>query len=275
MSRSEASSLTALVVDDEKLAREGLAMRLEAFGSVDILKQCENGRSALRAIAECEPDVVFLDIQMPGISGFDLVSQMQGDAMPMVVFVTAFDAFAVDAFQVHAVDYLLKPVEQERLEAAVNRCFERRTGQAAAADKQKLLEMVVSLSGKSEDAIRDVLLTDDIPENQIDRLAIKDGASTSFVPIRDIDWIDAAGDYMCVHVGNRTHIMRTTMKRLESRLDASVFQRVHRSTIVNLERVEKVSSHMNGEYYLTLIGGSTLKMSRSYKNKIKHFFPES
>ena len=275
MSRSESSSLTALVVDDEKLAREGLAMRLEALGSVDILEQCENGRAALRAIAEYEPDVVFLDIQMPGISGFDLVSQMQGGAMPRVVFVTAFDAFAVDAFQVHAVDYLLKPVEQERLEAAVNRCFERRTGQAAAADKQKLLEMVVSLSGKSEDAIRDVLLTDDIPENQIDRLAIKDGASTSFVPIRDIDWIDAAGDYMCVHVGNRTHIMRTTMKELESRLAASVFQRVHRSTIVNLERVEKVSSHMNGEYYLTLIGGSTLKMSRSYKNKIKHFFPES
>ena len=275
MSRSEISSLTALVVDDEKLAREGLAMRLEALGSVDILEQCENGRAALRAIAECEPDVVFLDIQMPGITGFDLVSQMQGDAMPMVVFVTAFDAFAVDAFQVHAVDYLLKPVEQERLEAAVNRCFERRAGQAAAMDKQKLLEMVVSLSGKSEDAIRDVLLTDDLPENQIDRLAIKDGASTSFVPIRDIDWIDAAGDYMCVHVGNRTHIMRTTMKELESRLDASVFQRVHRSTIVNLERVEKVSSHTNGEYYLTLIGGSTLKMSRSYKNKVKHFFPES
>ena len=275
MSRSETSSLTALVVDDEKLAREGLAMRLEALGSVDILEQCENGRAALRAIAECEPDVVFLDIQMPGISGFDLVSQMQGDAMPMVVFVTAFDAFAVDAFQVHAVDYLLKPVEQERLEAAVNRCVERRAGQAAAADKQKLLEMVVSLSGKSEDAIRDVLLTDDLPENQIDRLAIKDGASTSFVPIRDIDWIDAAGDYMCVHVGNRTHIMRTTMKELESRLDASVFQRVHRSTIVNLERVEKVSSHINGEYHLTLIGGSTLKMSRSYKNKVKHFFPES
>ncbi|MEC7894141.1 MAG: response regulator, partial [Pseudomonadota bacterium] len=131
MSRSEPSSLTALVVDDEKLAREGLAMRLKALGYVDILRQCENGRAALRAIAECEPDVVFLDIQMPGISGFDLVSQMQGDAMPIVVFVTAFDAFAVDAFQVHAVDYLLKPVEQERLEAAVNRCFERRAEQAA------------------------------------------------------------------------------------------------------------------------------------------------
>ncbi len=275
MPQGKTLPLTALVVDDEKLAREGLALRLEALGSVDILEQCENGRAALRAITAHEPDVVFLDIQMPGISGFDLISQIQGDAMPMVVFVTAFDAFAVDAFQVHAVDYLLKPVEQERLEAAVKRCFERRAEQAAAADKQKLLEMVVSLSGKSEDAIRDVLLTDHMQEHRIDRLAIKDGSSTSFVSIRDIDWIDAAGDYMCVHEGNQTHIMRTTMKELESKLDASVFQRVHRSTIVNLERVEKVSSHMNGEYYLTLIGGSTLKMSRSYKNKIKHFFPES
>ena len=133
MSRSETSSLTALVVDDEKLAREGLAMRLEALESVDILKQCENGRAALRAIAECEPDVVFLDIQMPGISGFDLVSQLQGDAMPMVVFVTAFDAFAVDAFQFHAVDYLLKPIQQERLEAALAKARHASTVSAASA----------------------------------------------------------------------------------------------------------------------------------------------
>ena len=275
MPQGDTLSLTALVVDDEKLAREGLALRLEALRSVDILEQCENGRAALCAITAYEPDVVFLDIQMPGISGFDLISQIQGDAMPMLVFVTAFDAFAIDAFQFHAVDYLLKPVEQNRLQAAVDRCLERKAGRTASADKHRLLEMVVSLSGKSEDAIKDVLLTDHVQEHQIDRLAIKDGSSTSFVSIRDIDWIDAAGDYMCVHVGNQTHIMRTTMKELESKLDASVFQRVHRSTIVNLERVDKVSSHINGEYYLTLIGGSTLKMSRSYKNKIKHFFPES
>ena len=216
MPQGETLSLTALVVDDEKLAREGLALRLEALGSVDILEQCENGRAALRAITAYEPDVVFLDIQMPGISGFDLISQIQGDAMPMLVFVTAFDAFAIDAFQFHAVDYLLKPVEHDRLQAAVDRCLERKAGRTASADKHRLLEMVVSLSGKSEDAIRDVLLTDHMQEHRIDRLAIKDGSSTSFVSIRDIDWIDAAGDYMCVHVGNQTHIMRTTMKELES-----------------------------------------------------------
>ena len=274
MAQSEEFPLTALVVDDERLAREGLALRLKELGSVEILEQCENGRSALRAIGEFEPDVVFLDIQMPGVTGFELISQIQGDAMPMVVFVTAFDEFAVDAFQVYAIDYLLKPVERERLEAAVNRCLARKAEQVSSVDKHKLLKMVVSLSGKSERAITDVLLTGDALEKQIDRLAIKDGSSTSFVPIREIDWIDAAGDYMCVHVGKKTHIMRITMKELEAKLDPSVFQRVHRSTIVNLDRVEKASSHVNGEYYLTLSGGSTLKMSRSYKNKIKHFFPE-
>jgi len=275
MSQNEIFSLTALVVDDEKLAREGLALRLKELGSVEILEQCENGRTALRAIAELEPDVVFLDIQMPGLTGFELISRIQGDAMPMVVFVTAFDAFAVDAFQVYAVDYLLKPVEQDRLESAVNRCLERKAEQASSVDKQKLLKMVVSLSGRSEGAIRDVLLAGDVLEKQTDRLAIKDGSSTSFVPIREIDWIDAAGDYMCVHVGSETHIMRVTMKELEARLDSSVFQRVHRSTIVNVDRVVKASSHVNGEYYLSLRSGATLKMSRSYKDKIKHFFPAS
>ncbi len=275
MSQNEIFPLTALVVDDEKLAREGLALRLKELGSVEILEQCENGRTALRAIAELEPDVVFLDIQMPGVTGFELISRIQGDAMPMVVFVTAFDAFAVDAFQVYAVDYLLKPVEQDRLESAVNRCLERKAQQASSVDKQKLLKMVVSLSGRSEGAIRDVLLTGDVLNKQTDRLAIKDGSSTSFVPIREIDWIDAAGDYMCVHVGSETHIMRVTMKELEARLDSSVFQRVHRSTIVNVDRVVKASSHVNGEYYLSLRSGATLKMSRSYKDKIKHFFPAS
>ena len=275
MSQNEIFPLTALVVDDEKLAREGLALRLKELGSVEILEQCENGRTSLRAIAELEPDVVFLDIQMPGVTGFELISRIQGDAMPMVVFVTAFDAFAVDAFQVYAVDYLLKPVEQDRLESAVNRCLERKAEQASSVDKQKLLKMVVSLSGRSEGAIRDVLLTGDVLNKQTDRLAIKDGSSTSFVPIREIDWIDAAGDYMCVHVGSETHIMRVTMKELEARLDSSVFQRVHRSTIVNVDRVVKASSHVNGEYYLSLRSGATLKMSRSYKDKIKHFFPAS
>ena len=132
--------------------------------------------------------------------------------------------------------------------------------------------MVVALSGKSEAAIGEILESGEALVEHVDRLAIKDGSSISFVPVRDIDWIDAAGDYMCVHAQGETHIMRTTMKDLEAKLDPTIFQRVHRSTIVNLERVEKVSSHINGEFHLTLSCGSSLKMSRSYKEKVKHFF---
>ena len=250
MKEANSKKLTTIIVDDEELARQGLAMRLEEVSEIEILAQCQNGREALNAINEYEPDLAFLDIQMPGTSGLELIGEIQGDVMPMIVFVTAFDEFAVDAFDVHAVDYLLKPVESNRLKEAINKAQKLKMQEGALGDKQKLLI------------------------EHADRLAIKDGTSLTFVPVKDIDWIDAAGDYMCVHVKGETHIMRTTMKELEARLAPSIFQRVHRSTIVNLERVEKISSHINGEFHLILGGGISLKMSRSYKNKVKHFFRE-
>lgn len=269
--------LTAIVVDDESLAREGLMMRLTKLGDVDVVETCSNGREALRAISEHNPDVVFLDIQMPGMSGLELIKQLQQDDMPLIVFVTAYDAFAVDAFNVHAVDYLLKPIEDERLEEAIRRARERRVSPGDDdVEKQRLLDIVMELTGKSSSAVKDLLNGEQGNEGgQVDRLAIRDGSATLFVPVRDIDWIDAAGDYMCVHVKGETHIMRTTMKELESQLDPNVFQRVHRSTIVNLHRVERIASHINGEFHLTLVCGTSLKMSRSYKDKVRHFFDRS
>ena len=165
-----------------------------------------------------------------------------------------------------------KPVEGERLASAVERAKQQKQQESAVNEKQKLLDLAVSLTGKSPAAIGELLESGEEIVEHADRLAIKDGSSITFVPVRDIDWIDAAGDYMCVHANKETHIMRTTMKELEAKLDPSIFQRVHRSTIVNLERVEKVSSHINGEFHLTLSCGSSLKMSRSYKEKVKHFF---
>ena len=274
MKEANSKKLTTIIVDDEELARQGLAMRLEEVSEIEILAQCQNGREALNAINEYEPDLAFLDIQMPGTSGLELIGEIQGDVMPMIVFVTAFDEFAVDAFDVHAVDYLLKPVESNRLKEAINKAQKLKMQEGALGDKQKLLELAASLSGKSLDAIGELLESGDDLIEHADRLAIKDGTSLTFVPVKDIDWIDAAGDYMCVHVKGETHIMRTTMKELEARLAPSTFQRVHRSTIVNLERVEKISSHINGEFHLILGGGISLKMSRSYKNKVKHFFRE-
>lgn len=272
MTQNDETTLKAIIVDDEELARQGLAMRLEQFDDIDVVQFCKNGREAIQGIVEHEPDVVFLDIQMPGMSGFEMISEIQGDVMPMIIFVTAYDAFAVDAFKVHATDYLLKPVEVDRLAEAIEKARKLKESESVLNEKQKLLDLAVSITGKSPAAIGELLESGEDIVEHADRLAIKDGSSITFVPVRDIDWIDAAGDYMCVHAKGETHIMRTTMKELEAKLDPSIFQRVHRSTIVNLERVEKVSSHINGEYHLMLSCGSSLKMSRSYKEKVKHFF---
>lgn len=264
--------IRTIVVDDEPLARSGLCMRLEKYPQIQVVQSCQNGKEALAAIAEQAPDLVFLDIQMPGFTGFDVVKKLQQDNMPAIVFVTAYDAFAVDAFTVNAVDYLLKPVEDERLQQTIVRVTEHVSRKEAAMEKHRLLDIVIALTGKSRSAVTQLLQGEGATSHYSDRIAIKDGSSTTFVPVKDIDWVDAAGDYMCVHVGGQTHIMRTTMKELEAQLDPNIFQRVHRSTIVNLHRVEKVSSHINGEFHLTLSNGSSLKMSRSYKDKVKHFF---
>jgi two-component system LytT family response regulator len=272
MTQSSEKAMKAIIVDDEDLARQGMALRLAKIEGVSIVAECANGKEALMAIIEHEPDIAFLDIQMPVMTGFELISEIQSDILPLIIFVTAYDAFAIDAFKVHAIDYLLKPVEEDRLVLAIEKARKAKEQNSALGEKQRLMELVVSVTGKSSSAIAELLESDEDLVEHADRLAIKDGSSITFVPVRDIDWVDAAGDYMCVHVQGKTHIMRTTMKELESKLDPSIFQRVHRSTIVNLERVEKVSSHINGEFHLTLSCGSSLKMSRSYKEKVKHFF---
>ena len=264
--------LTAIVVDDEELARKGLNMRLDQFDEIKVIASCKNAQEAIKVIADEEPDLVFLDIQMPGMTGFEMIREIQVEVMPVIIFVTAYDAYAIDAFRIHAVDYLLKPVEEERLKEAIDKAIVQHSQQAVSRDKERLLNLVISMTGKSEQAIGELLANSDESSEHADRLAIKDGSSITFVPINDIDWIDAAGDYMCVHVSGETHIMRTTMKELEAKLNPAIFQRVHRSTIVNLQRVEKVSAHINGEFHLMLSCGSSLKMSRSYKEKVKHFF---
>ena len=271
MTQNNLETLRAIIVDDEELARQGLELRLQNYQQVEVLRSCASAKEAIEAIIELEPDIAFLDIQMPGMTGFEMISEIQADILPMIVFVTAYDAFAMEAFKIHAIDYLLKPVEDKRLGEAIAAALEQKAQQSALDEKKKLMNLVVSLTGKSPQAIGELLDDDSVAEHA-DRLAIKDGASITFVPVREIDWVDAAGDYMCVHARGETHIMRTTMKELEAKLDPSIFQRVHRSTIVNLERVQKVSSHINGEFHLTLSCGSSLKMSRSYKEKIKHFF---
>ena len=264
--------LRAIVVDDESLARQGLNLRLKNIAEVEVIGEYSNGREAVNAVAELRPDLLFLDIQMPGMSGFDVVARLQQDEMPLIIFTTAYDQYAIEAFKAHAVDYLLKPIEPERLQDSVYRAVSHKKMDGAVTEKQRLLELIISITGKSEGSITQLLKNHTGIRAYPEKIAIKDGGETTLVETSDIDWVDAAGDYMCVHANDETHVMRITMKELEAQLDPTNFQRVHRSTIVNLDRVTKVCSHLNGEFHLILVNGVSIKMSRSYKEKVKHFF---
>lgn len=265
-------TLKALIVDDESLGRRGLKLRLQEIDGVEVIGECSNGNEALQAIPELQPDLVFLDIQMPGIDGFDVVKSLQADDLPLIIFCTAFDHYAVDAFKIHAVDYLLKPIEDIRLREAVERAQEVYARKSAVTDKAQLLDVIGRITQKDPSEVQEWLAEEGSNGAQYpEKIAVKDGGNITLVPISDIDWVDAAGDYMCLHVDGTIHVMRVTMKALEQQLNPALFQRVHRSTIVNIKRIEKISSHINGEYHLILNSGDKLKMSRSYKDKVSTF----
>lgn len=264
-------TLRALIVDDESLGRRGLKLRLAELPNIDVVGECINGTDALAAIPELQPDIVFLDIQMPGMDGFEVVRNLQADTMPMIVFVTAFDHYAVEAFKIHAVDYLLKPIEDARLLEAVNRAQQVHSHKNANADKAQLLDVIGRITKKDPAELQSWLSDGEDGDQYPEKIAVKDGSNITLVPMADIDWVDAAGDYMCLHVSGVIHVMRITMKALEQQLNPALFQRVHRSTIVNVKRIEKICSHINGEYNLILNSGDKLKMSRSYKDKVQTF----
>ena len=265
------NTLRSIIVDDETLARRGLSLRLQHIPQVDVIQECSNGAEALSAIAQLEPDLVFLDIQMPGMDGFEVIAGLQADTMPMVIFVTAFDEYAVDAFKVHAVDYVLKPIDDDRLHEAIERAVQHRELNESARSKEKLVELVMGMTGASATSVEEMSQTEAPPKAWPEKLSIKDGNEIQFIRVANIQWVDAAGDYMCVHAQGKTHIMRTTMKQLESQLDPDILQRIHRSTIVNVNEIKEMQAHINGEYFLTLKNGHTIKMSRTYKNKLKYF----
>jgi len=273
MTQNDSEKLKAIIVDDEELARQGLAMRLAEHKEVEVVQDCQSGREAIEAIVEHEPDVVFLDIQMPGMNGFDVLKALAGKRMPMIVFVTAYDEYAVRAFDAHAIDYLLKPIDENRLEEALSHIREQWEQREAVQHRTRLLEIVAEMSGEDCVSLDEIIEKgrDAVGQKYLSKLPIKDGRITVRVEVRDINWIDAAGDYMCVHANGVTHILRGTMKKLEDCLDPKFFQRIHRSTIVNIDRVKEVRSHMNGEYFLSLDNGIELKLSRHYKEKIKYF----
>jgi two-component system LytT family response regulator len=269
-------TIRTLIVDDEPLARRGLELRLKDAADITVVRQCANGREAIAAIAADAPDLMFLDIQMPGLSGLEVVAQVPQESMPMVVFVTAFDRYAIDAFEAHALDYLLKPVDDARLAAALDRVRAQWQQQQAIAQREQLLALLAEVKGNGELSPEAVAAASAADARRYARmLPIRSGRETIRLDVTTIDWIDAAGDYMCLHADGQTHVLRATMKELEDMLDPMVFQRVHRSTIVNLARVRSLRPHLNGECFLKLQSGQEVKLSRSFRDKVEMLLDRS
>jgi two-component system LytT family response regulator len=242
------------VADDEPLARERLRMLLAAEDWVDLVGECQNGVEAIAAIQKLRPDLVFLDVQMPGASGFDVIGAVGASHMPCVVFVTAFDQYALKAFDVHALDYLLKPFDRQRFQQALARARQQIERQSNGDLERRLLELVQGLKS---------------PQQFLERFVIKAGGRVFFVRAEEIDWIEAAGNYVKLHVGGETHLFRETMNALEAKLDPDAFFRIHRSHIVNIERVKELQPWFNGEYVVFLRSGTRLTLSRGYREKLQ------
>ncbi|NWK97290.1 DNA-binding response regulator [Sphingobium lactosutens] len=263
-------TIRTILVDDESLAIQGLQLRLQAHEDVEIIETCTNGREAIRAIKTHKPDLVFLDIQMPGFDGFSVVQGMMEVEPPLFIFVTAYSDHAIRAFEAQAVDYLMKPVEEGRLADALDRVRQRLSEKRQVQEAEKLREVLAEVAPQ---AMSDFVADDDAPaSNRFEKLInIKDRGQIFRVDVDSIERIDAAGDYMCIYTADNSLILRETMKDLEKRLDPRNFQRVHRSTIVNLSQVRQVKPHTNGECFLVLESGAQVKVSRSYRDVVARF----
>jgi two-component system LytT family response regulator len=266
-------TIRTILVDDEKLAIQGLQLRLEKFPDVEIIDTCSNGREAIRKIKTEKPDLVFLDIQMPGFDGFSVVKGVMEIEPPLFVFVTAYQEHAVRAFEANAVNYLMKPVDEDKLADTLDRVRTRLVEKRSAEEAEKLKNVLAEVAPDAIEAIpEEADAAGALGANRFEKLInIKDRGQIFRVDVDSIEHIEAAGDYMCIRTADNSLILRETMKDLERRLDPRVFQRVHRSTIVNLDQVRQVRPHTNGECFLVLGSGAEVKVSRSYRDVVARF----
>ena len=263
-------TIRTILVDDEPLAIQGLELRLEPHEDIEIIDTCLNGREAIRAIKTHKPDLVFLDIQMPGFDGFSVIQGLMEVEPPLFVFVTAYSDHAIRAFEADAADYLMKPVDEGRLADTLDRVRLRLAEKRSAEEAGRLKEVLAEVAPEAAENMPDG--NDGPAANRFEKLInVKDRGQIFRVDVDTIERIDAAGDYMCIYTGDNTLILRETMKDLEKRLDPRRFQRVHRSTIVNLDLVRQVKPHTNGECFLVLDSGAQVKVSRSYRDVVARF----
>jgi two-component system LytT family response regulator len=265
-------TIRTILVDDEPLATQGLMLRLQAHDDVEVIATASNGREAIRAIKTNKPDLVFLDIQMPGFDGFSVIQGLMDVDPPLFVFVTAYSEHALRAFEVQAVDYLEKPVLEDRLATTMERVRQRMAERGAQQHAERLAEALAEHAPEAAEELGENAPAAAPESGRFEKMInIKDQGQIFRVDVDTIERIDAAGDYMCIQTGDNTLILRETMKDLEKRLDPRRFQRVHRSTIVNLDLVRQVKPHTNGECFLVLNSGAQVKVSRSYRDVVARF----
>lgn len=248
---------SVLIVDDESHARERLKKYIKSDQDLSISGECSNGVEAVKIIKKKNPDLVFLDVQMPQMDGLGVIETVGAKQMPVTIFVTAYDRFAIQAFKVNAMDYLLKPVAKDRFEESVNRAKEYFSKNENNEINKRMLDLLQEMR----------------PQKQfIDRIMVKTSDRMYLVKVEDIDWIEADDNYAKLHVGNKYHLLRQTMKSLEDTLDPGIFLRIHRSVIVNMDRIKEIQQWFNNEYTVILKDGTELTMSRGYKDKAKEMF---
>jgi two-component system, LytTR family, response regulator len=252
-SLTDTTKIRALIVDDEELARDRVASLLAEQPDVEVVGTCADGASAVEMIEREQPDLVFLDVQMPGMDGFDVVENLDRDHVPAIVFVTAHDAHAIRAFEIHALDFLLKPFDQARFEKALERARAQLTQDKASTIDSRLVSLLEELRDERK-----------YPE----RLIVKSSGRVFFVRAEDIDWVEAAGNYVKIHTKNEGHLLRESMKNMEGKLDPKTFVRIHRSAIVNIDRIKELEPWFHGEYVVILRDGTRLTASRVFSDRL-------
>ena len=263
--------IKTLVVDDEEEAREGMKSLLGKDPDIHLMAVCADGVQAINAINETAPDLVFLDIQMPEVNGFDVLNSIEIAKMPAIIFATAYDRFAVKAFDLHAIDYLLKPFTNKRFYESLGLAKERIRNTSLQHINQKLSAILAGYSQEKNTQENDVLIHQNIA-SLADKLVIKSSGKIYFLPMKEIIWIEAYDSYVKIHIGRKYHLVRESMKNIEEKLPANIFARIHKSSIVNINFITELEPYFNGEFVVKLADGNELKLSRSYRNAFMGLF---
>lgn len=252
--------IRTLVVDDEPIARERVSRMLRDEPDFEVIGECGNGKDAVEFIKSESPDLVFLDIQMPEMTGFEALSAIEKDTLPAVVFVTAFDQYAIQAFDFYAIDYLLKPFDRSRFQRAIERAREQIENKKTGRLDERLVSLLSDLK---------------VEKKYLERLVVKSAGRVFFLRVDEIDWVEAAGNYAKLHLGKESHLIRETMNGLEAKLDPNKFLRIHRSTLVNIDRIKELSPLFSGDYSVLLKTGAELTLSRNYRDRLLDLFERS